>query len=164
MEAKEGKKQILLFRLLANAAAASAVKLAFQTEHDTEKARDNDTTETKDGNISIGKGLEEEIPFKCIVGVDDPTIEMLEDAINKNEILEVWEVDLTEEVSGKYASKYRQGLLTEMKTSSNAADLMEIDCTFITNGIAQKGMATLTTEQKEVVQYKFRDTTPYTEA
>ena len=138
--------------------------MAFQTEHEIEKSRDSETTETKDGPISTGKGLEEEITFTCIVAKDDPTIDLLEEAINKNEILEIWEVDITSKTEGgKYPGKYRQGLLTEKNESANAEDLMELEGTYVTNGVAQVGEVTLTAEQEEVVQYAFRDTTPYTE-
>ena len=165
MEAIKGKNIILLFRLLKNAASASAAKLAFQVEHSVDKSRDSDTTETKDGPITVGQGLEEEISYSCIMGKKDPVVETLETAINSNEVLEVWEVDVTEKSTGeKYPAKYRQGLLTEKNETANAEDLMEMECTFVTNGLAQSGEVTLTAAQEAVVQYKFRDTTPYTEA
>lgn len=161
-QAVKGKSQILLFRLLRDAASAKAAKLAFQTEHSTEKKRDSDVTETKDGSITIGKALEEEVPFTSIMAAGDPVVKLLETAINENEILEIWEVDITEKTKGgKYPAYYRQGLLTELNKTANAEDLIEIEGTFATNGTAVQGEVTLSEEQENVVQYAFRDTSEY---
>lgn len=157
MEALKGKNQILLFRLLEEATKKTGAKLAFQTEHSVEKSRDSDTTETKDGPITIGQGIEESIPFSCIMAKDDPVVDLLDIAINENKIVELWEVDITKENQGKFPAIYRQGLITELNKTANTEDLIELEGTFITNGIAQKGEVELTKEQQEVVQYKFKD-------
>lgn len=163
MEAIKGKNLILLFRLLEDAAKHKAAKLAFQTEHAVDKSRDSDTTETKDGPVTVGQGMEEEISFSCIMAKNDPVAKMLDEALINNKTVEVWEVDVTpkEEDDGKYPATYRQGLITEYNTSANVEDLITLECTFVTSGIGQKGEVTLTQEQKEVVQYKFRDTEVY---
>ena len=160
----QGKKRILLFRLLKDASKAKAAKLAFQTEHEVSKTRDSETTETKDGAISTGQGLEEEITFSCIIADGDPTYDMLNQAMDENEILEIWEVNTSEEQDGQYPGKYRQGIMTELTETANAEDLMEFEGTYKTNGLAQPGLITLSQEQKEVVQYAFRDTTEHTGA
>ena len=158
MEAIKGINQILLWRLLENAGSVAGAKLAFQTEHSVSMSRSADTTETKDGAIVTGGGLEEEVPFSCIMAKDDPVVTMLNDALKGNKTLELWEVDITEAVEGKYPAVYRQGLLSELEKTANAEDLIEISGTFVTNGLAQDGQVELTAEQAEVVQYAFRDT------
>lgn len=164
MEAIQGKNQILLWRLLKDAATKSGTKLAFQTEHSVSKSRSTDTTITKDGPIVTGGGLEEEVPFNCIMAKDDPVVKLLNTAIIENEVLELWEVDITDKgEAGKYPGKYRQGVLSELNETKNAEDLVELEGTFITNGTAKEGEVTLTAEQAEVVQYAFRDVIPVTE-
>lgn len=164
MEAIQGKKQILLWRLLKDATTNAGTKLAFQTEHSVSKSRGMDTTITKDGPIVTGGGLEEEVPFSCIMGKGDPVVDLLNTAILENEVLELWEVDVTDKgESGKYPGKYRQGLLSELNETKNAEDLVELEGTFVTNGTAKTGEVTLTDEQAEVVQYAFRDVIKVTE-
>lgn len=164
MEALKGKNSILLFRLLEDAAKNKAAKLAFQTEHSVEKSKDSDVTETKDGQIVIGQGKEEEISFSCVMGDNDPTIEMLERSFDEDKTLEVWEVDVTprQNGAGEYPAIYRQGIVTEFNKSANVEDLMTLEMSFKTSGQGQKGMVKLTQEQQEVVQYKFTDTEPKT--
>ena len=164
MEALQGKNQILLWRLLKDATKTAGAKLAFQTEHSVSKSRGTDTTITKDGPIVTGGGFEEEVPFSCIMAKDDPVVDLLNTAILENEILEMWEVNITDEgAAGKYPGKYRQGLLSELNETKNAEDLVELDGTFVTNGTAKEGEVTLTAEQAAVVQYAFRDIIKVTE-
>lgn len=164
MEALKGKNSILLFRLLEDAAKNKAAKLAFQTEHSVDKSRDSDVTETKDGPVTVGQGMEEEISFNCIMAKDDPVAKMLDKALVENKTVEVWEVDVTPNKDGgnKYPAIYRQGIVTEFNKSANVEDLIELEATFVTSGIGQEGEVTLTQEQQEVVQYKFTDTEPKT--
>lgn len=164
MEAIQGKKLILLFRALKDASTQKGLKLAFQTEHSVDSSLNSDTTITKDGSITTGTSVEEEIPFTCIMGRDDDTAKMLKKAHRKGEVVEMWEVDITEKDSeGKYPAEYRQGLITSYSKTANAEDLIELSCTFKVNGTAQEGLVTLTEEQEEVVQYVFRDTEIVTE-
>ena len=158
MEAVLGKNLILLWRLLEDATTSAGAKLAFQTEHSVSVKRSADTTETKDGPLVTGGGLEEEIPFNCIMAKDDPVVAMLQKALRENKVLEQWEVDITKATANKYPATYRQGLLSELEKSANTEDLVELSGTFVVNGLAQTGEVELTAEQAEVVQYVFRDT------
>lgn len=164
MEALKGQNQILLFRLLKDATTKKAAKMAFQTEHETSESADAEVTQTKDGPISVSAGIEEEITFNCIMARGDEVDEMLRQAMREKEIVEVWEVDITEKSEEeRYPAEYRQGLVTERSKTANAEDLIEVEYSFTTNGISQSGEVTLTSEQEEVIQYAFRDTDEYTE-
>ena len=159
MEALQGKKLILLFRLLKDASKKKGAKLAFQTEHSTESTLNSDTTITKDGPINTGTSVEEEIPFTCIMARGDEVAEMLKKAHREAEVVEVWEVDITKKnENDKYPAEYRQGLITSFSKTANSEDLIELSVTLKVNGIAQSGELTLTADQEEVVQYAFRDT------
>lgn len=161
-EALQGKKIVLLWRLLSKAAEGAGSLMMFQTEHSVEKSSDSESTVTKTGTIRSAAEVEEEIPFKSIVAKDDPVFEYINTAIDNGEKLELWEVDTNyEQEDGKYPGKYRQGYLTELSYTANAEDLMEVEGTFATDMKAQKGQCTLTMEQIEAAQYAFRDTVPY---
>ena len=163
-QAKQGKKIVLLWRLLKDAAEKEGTLMLFQTEHSTEKSRDGDSIITKTGTIRKPGELEEEVPFTSLAAVDDPVIDFLDTAIDEGEILELWEVDMNKEATGgKYPAKYRQGYLTELSKAANAEDEVEISGTFATNMKAQSGEATFSFDQMEAVQYQFRDTIKVTE-
>ena len=53
--AKKGIDSILLFRVLKDAQTAEGAKLAFQTEHSTEKSRDTNSVKTKRWSSSISR-------------------------------------------------------------------------------------------------------------
>ena len=147
--AKKGIDSILLFRLLSDASKADGAKLAFQTEHSTEKSRDTNSVKTKDGVLQSVGGIEVSI-----------TATKLETAMDKGELVEVWEIEKNAKKKGdKFESVYYQGYLTSFKKTKNAEDLIELELEFAVNGTGVKGYATLNTSQAEVVQYEFSDTT-----
>ncbi len=160
-EAVKGINQILLFRLLEDAETETAVKLAYQTEHEVTESKESDSVVTKDGNITVPGALETEISATSILAVGDPMVKKLRDAMRENKIVEMWDIDKTvpNETTGKYPATYYQGLITEYSKNPTAEDNVEISFTFVPNGMGQDGEATLTAEQSEVVQYKFKDTT-----
>ena len=158
-EAKKGKNLVLLWRLLENETTDAGTLMMFQTEHSVEKSSDLDSTVTKTGTIQSTSVMEEEIPFTSLVADDDPVIEWLHEAIDEGKLLEQWEIDISKEADeGKYPAKYRQGYLTELSTTANAEDDVEVEGTFKTSMKAQKGEATFTMEQLDAVQYQFKDT------
>ena len=149
--AKKGIDSILLFRLLSEASKADGAKLAFQTEHSTEKSRDTNSVKTKDG-VSI--------TATTIMAEDDELVAKLESAMDKGGLVEVWEIEKNAKKQGdKFEAVYYQGYLTSFKKTKNAEDLIELELEFAVNGTGVKGYATLNTSQAEVVQYEFADTT-----
>lgn len=160
MEAVQGIDRILLFRILKNQEKATASKLAFQTEHEVSKSRDVDTTATKDGNIQSLGELETEISVTSILAKGDEFADEMEDAFDNGEVIEIWDIDRTAKGTGdKYKATYYQAYMTDFSQSPNAEDDVEMSMDFSINGKGQKGEATLTEEQADVVQYVFQDTT-----
>jgi len=159
---KTGKKQILLFRALKDEAIAAARKLVYQTEHSVDKTKESETLQTKDGAVNLDGSHTEEISFSSNWAVEDAasTMEMLEDAFDNDEVVEMWEVDLDSEgtTEGTYNARYRQGMINDFSYSAGAEDAVEVEMTYVTNAKAQKGEVTLSTEQEAAVQYAFRDT------
>lgn len=162
-EAIKGVDQILLFRELGK--AEKATKLMFQTEHSVDRSLDGgDSLPTKDGSISSPGTAEIEVPFSSIMAREDECYEMLLDCFMNNKTVEVWTIDRGAKPTNeggvtKYPSRYMQGKITEFSDSANAEDMMELEGAITVNGIPQKGKATLSVEQAEVVQYTFKDTT-----
>jgi|SRR5699024_1835721 len=156
----QGKNKILLFRLLKDA-EEDAAKLSFQTDHTFELTRDADSVVTKDGTIvKIGE-LEGEVSgIEAVQAKDDPVAEMLQDAMLDAEKLEVWEVSVDEDLKedDKYPAMYAQGYLTSWSSENPAEDESTYSGDYMIELTPQFGMATLTEEQEEAVQYAFKDT------
>ena len=159
LTAKQGKDIILLYRLLSKATKEAAWKLAFQTEHSNEKPRDYNTTATKDGTIGSLAAIEYSLSATSIAANGDPHLGEMDDAMDNGDIIEVWEIDKAEKGSdGKYKAKYLRAYLTSFSYEPNSEDALELSMEFGVFGKPQKGNATLTEEQANVVQYVFKDT------
>lgn len=159
LTAKQGKDIILLYRLLSKATKEAAWKLAFQTEHSNEKTRDYNTTATKDGPVGALAEVEYSLSATSIAANGDPHLDEMDKAFDDGEIIEVWEIDKAEKGSdGKYKAKYLRAYLTSFSYEPNSEDALELSLEFGVFGKPQKGYATLTTEQANVVQYVFKDT------
>ena len=160
--AKQGKNIILLYRLLNKAKDEAAWKLAFQTDHSSEKTRDFNTTPTKDGPVGALAEAEYSLSATSIAADGDPHIEEMDDAFDNADIVEVWEIDKAEKGTGdnadKYKAKYLRAYLTSFSYEPNSEDALELSLEFGVFGKPQKGFATLTDEQADVVQYVFKDT------
>lgn len=160
-EAVHGKKLVYLFRVLANAATKDGTTLAFTTENERSKSKDSDSTATKDGPILTPGEVEQEITATAILAKDDTLVDELEDALDENELIEIWEANLEKPAEGganKFAGRYFQGYLTEVSYSASAEDYVEVSLTFGINGAGVKGDVTVTAEQQEVAAYVFADT------
>lgn len=159
-EMQQGKNKILLFRRLKDQDEENAIKLVFQTEHTFEYSRELDKIVTKDGTVIKVGELETEVDIEAIQAKDDPVNKMLRDSVRKGEKLELWEVNVDEDLKeeDKYPAVYCQGYLNEWSEPSSAEDESTISSTFEVELEPQFGMATLTENQQEAVQYAFRDT------
>lgn len=157
--AVSGKKIVYLYRLLSKAQSETGSLLAFVTENGRTKSRDADTTATKDGSVRTPGAVETEITCSSLMAKGDKMIDKLEGALDSNEIIEIWEVNLEEPVTGtnKFKGMYFQGYLTEFEKNSNADESVEISLTFGINGTGVKGDVTVTTAQQEMASYVFKD-------
>ena len=161
-EAVQGKNIVYLYRVKSEAASENGVALAFTTENERTKSKDGDSTVTKDGSIRTPGAVEQEITATAILAKGDTLVEKLEDALDNDELIEIWEANLSEPAgtgTDKFAGRYFQGYLTEVSVSSSAEDHVEISLTFGINGIGAKGDVTVSAEQQEVANYVFTDTT-----
>ena len=161
-EAIAGKKIIYLYRIMSKEKDHDATAIALTTENERTKSKDADTTATKDGTVRTPGTAEVEITASSLLKKGDQFIDELEDALDNDQMMEIWEVNLEEEGTdgneGKYKSKYFQGFLKELEQTSSAEDNVEISLTFGINGNGVSGYATVSEEQKEIAAYVFRDT------
>lgn len=160
-EAVQGKKLVYLYRIKSEAGSANGTTLAFTTENERTKSKDGDSTITKDGSIRTPGAVEQEITATSILAKGDEMVNKLEDALDNDELIEIWEANLDEPVAegqNQFAGRYFQGYLTEVSYSSSAEDFVEVGLTFGINGGGAKGDVTVTADQQEMAQYAFTDT------
>ena len=134
--------------------------MAFTTENGRTKSKDADSTATKDGSIRTPGTTEVEITATSILSKGDKTVQELEDAMDSDELIEIWEANLAdpaEEGQNKFKGMYFQGYLTEFEITSAAEDNVEVSLTFGINGSGKRGDVTVTTQQQEIANYVFKD-------
>ncbi len=161
-EAVQGKRIMYLYRVYKDAATDNATAIAFTTENGRTKSKDADSTATKDGSIRTPGVSETEITATSILAKGDTMMDKLEAALDDDELIEIWEVNLDEkgasENAEKFKAKYFQGYLTELEITSSAEDYTEVALTFGINGNGADGYATVSEEQQEIASYVFTDT------
>lgn len=160
MVIKRGADRVIAIRLLEDKSKVAADLLAFEVEHSSSKSRDYDTIKTKSGNVVNLSEVEYELSTVSYIPVGSEKVAKYEDAFDEGKPVEVWVINKDEEVEegGKFKSSYRQAYITSFEPSANVEDLVELNMEFAVYGREQKGDATLTEEQLNVLQYKFRDT------
>lgn len=159
-EAVSGKKLVYLYRIKSKAATADGVALAFTTENERTKSKDSDSVVTKDGSIRVPGAVEQEITAASLLAKGDSFVNDLEDAMDNDEIIEIWEANLEEPAEGganKFKGMYFQGYLTEVGIASTAEDHVEVSLTFAINGNGVRGDVTVSAEQQEIADYVFTD-------
>ncbi|WP_088815445.1 MULTISPECIES: phage major tail protein, TP901-1 family [Listeria] len=161
--AKQGTNTFLAFRLLSTAAEQTGIKLALQTTHNFTRSRDSDSTATKDGNVNSTSPLTVEASVENILS-DDPLNDLLIEAIEKDEIVEIWEIDRSSKTTeGKYKAWYFQVNVTNIEEDHDADGNSTNKADFSVIGSGARGELTLTADQEEEVSYAFRDLSVYTE-
>lgn len=156
-----GKRLIYLYRVHSDAVSADGTILGLTTENGRTKSKDADSTATKDGSIRTPGAMEQEITASSLLVKGDTMIEKLEDALDNDKLMDIWEANLDEAGStdGTYKGRYFQGYITELEKSSNAEDMVELSLTFGINGAGATGDITVSDEQAEAATYVFIDTT-----
>lgn len=157
----QGSKIIYLYRLLEEQSTEDAFRLAFVTEDSISYSKDADSTVTKDGTIRTPSAVEIEKPVTCILSQGDTAIDKLKGAMLNDKVVELWEANLAEPVTGqtnKFKGTYFQGYITSYEKTSNAEDMVEIQMTIGVNGKGADGNVTVDTSQQEDASYVFTDT------
>ena len=160
-EAVSGKKLVYLYRIKSKEATANGLAIAFTTENERTKSKDSDSVVTKDGSIRVPGAVEQEITATSLLAKGSTFVDELEDAMDNDELIEIWEANLEEpanEGENKFKGMYFQGYITEVTIASNAEDHVEVSLTFAINGNGKRGDVTVSEEQQEIAEYVFTDT------
>lgn len=154
----QGVKKVLFFQAMDDTTTdGSGLRLAFQTEHTLTQERETIEELTKDGNIKDTGDINASLSFTSYVAKNDPTFDLLQDAFNNNETLQVWEADLTErDEDDMYDSIYAQGKLTSFEVSNSADGFSELSTELAINLIPQRGPVNVSEAQFDAVQYAFK--------
>ena len=162
----KGKDRVLMFRLVQDRTKLYATRLALQTTHTIKESSKTDTTATKDGSAASAGELETSIDIEALAS-DTLTNDMLHYAVKNQLEVEVWEIDFTKPVfgtdgepTGKYASQYGSGYLSDWETPAEVGSNATIKTTLTINGQLVKGNATVSKIDAATVNNFFRDTTP----
>lgn len=158
LEATQGVKRILLYRVLGE--FDDATKIALQTSHELTSSLDIETEATKDFVVSTDGQIEQEISSSFILATGDDSLDTLKEAHEQKGIVELWDVDITEEnkQDDKYKATYFQAKITDISESADVEGAVEVDIDFtVVGGIGQRGYTSVTDEQEEVIQYVFEE-------
>ena len=116
---------------------------------------------TKDGVAQSATTPTTEISLTALSAVDDEQMDAIEDSMISGEPYGFWEINkAVQNETDKFKAVYQEGIITSFSKSAGAEGSVEITLDVAVYGIPQRGYATLTLEQQEVVQYAFKDTTP----
>lgn len=165
--AVEGKKIVILLRVLSDAATAAAGLVPFGTSDSENISADSDTTVTKDGVISTPGSASVELSKEALMSYNsaDPdgttTIDKLKAAMKNRSKVEAWVVDLARpgSTSGKYLGTYYQGYLTSFEVEAAAEDLATVSMDFTADGVGADGQCTVDATTIAIASYVFKDTT-----
>lgn len=152
-----GANKVLFARRLSDEATLAGTRISLQTTHSLEISSDDNTTETKDGNITVAGNPETELSLEFL-GSDDPVVSLLEDAAMNHDVFEFWEVNFEKPAAtGKYPAKYMQAVVTKFSSDADADDFNTIKVELKVNGVPKKGMATIDKKTIGDLQYAFKD-------
>lgn len=157
--AVQGKRIIVLYRVLSSAGSLAGQRLALTKENGVSISKDADSTATKDGNVRTPGVAEIEITTTSLLAKGDTMVKALKDAMLKDELIEIWVVNLDEagESENTFKGTYYQGFLTNLEESSPADDFVEESLTFGVNGIGVEGNVTVSQDMQDEANYVFRD-------
>lgn len=156
----QGKKKVLMFRLLSERATKAASRLMFQINHTIKEEPKTESVATKDGNQPSSGGLETTVELEVLQS-DSATMDMLHYATVEGLEIEVWEVDFDkphDTETKKYKSRYGTGLLTGWESAAETEGNASAKPAIIISGKLVDGYATVSEEQEEEAKLWFYDT------
>lgn len=156
----QGKKKVLMFRLLQERATKAASRLMFQITHNIKEEPKTESVQTKDGSQPSAGGLETTIELEVLQS-DSDTMDMLHYATVEGLEIEVWEIDFDkphDTEDKKYEARYGTGLLTGWESEANVEGNASAKPAIIVSGKLVKGFATVSEEQEEEAKLFFYDT------
>lgn len=165
--AVDGKKIVILLRVLSDAATAVAALVPFSTSDSENISADSDQTVTKDGAIgtpgtaSVTLSKEALMSYKASAPGETTIVDKLKAAMKNRSKVEAWVVDLTRpsSTSGKYKGTYYQGYLNSFEVEAAAENLASVSMDYTADGVGADGDCTVDATTIAIATYVFRDTT-----
>lgn len=160
--ALQGIAVVWMYRVAKDETKEAAWGLAYTTENGYSKSKDSDSTATKDGAVVTPSGGETTANATTLYKIGDKNIDKMEDAFDKNELMQLWRINTKEKGEGadadKFKAKYFEGYLTSFEETDTAEDNVEYSLEFGLNGNGVNGYATFDLENATAEAYKFKDT------
>lgn len=160
-QAMQGKDKVIYERLLKDAATVSPRRLPFQTTHNFDMSRDNDSTATKDGAVPTVAPLETTFEVEALDSTDasmDDFEKSLEEENVQNSKVEIWEVNFgVTNDKGQYKAKYAQVATNEISNDNDADDASSKDITCSVFPTPVNGWVTVPANEVSEVNYAFAD-------
>ena len=162
--AVQGKRIVILMRVLEKASAAAAALVPFGTTDSENISADSDTTVTKDGTIVTAGAASVELSKEALINSADPdgttTTDDLKDAMKNRKKVEAWVVNLDRpgKADGKFLGTYYQGFLTSFEVEAAAEDLATVSMDYSAEGVGADGECTVDAATQQIATYVFTDT------
>ena len=156
MTIRQGNDVILFYRNLKDQHTKDADVATYQTEHSFKKSRPVNTTETKDGNVNATGKIEYDFSSTGLYDRDSETLKMLNQAFDKDEMIEVWIVDtLDKDEKDNVFATYVRCKISEHEPTAATGENTELTLTYAVDREHRDGRTPLTEKQKESAQYVF---------
>lgn len=164
--AVEGKKIVILLRVMKDSGTTPAALIPFGTSDSENISADSDSTVTKDGVITTPGSASVELSKEGLMHYNsaDPdgttALDKLKAAMKNRDKVEAWVVNLSRPAAtaGKYLGTYYQGNLTSFETEAAAEDLASVSMDFAADGIGADGECTVDAATIAIASYVFKDT------
>lgn len=151
-----GKDLVLFFRRRADHATEDGAKLRFQTEHSFSFGKETETIITKDGPINVISDGENTADITSLAYKEETapieTWKNIRTWFKNNDLVEIWQVDVSSLSTGTYSVEYFQGYVTSFEISAPAEGRVELSMSYAINGNGAEGTDTLTAEQLAAIE------------
>lgn len=142
-------------------AAIDGARLSLQTTHNITESSDDDSTVTKDGNVSTPAPVKTEMSIENLES-DDPTNDYLKKSLEKKVTIPIWEVDFTkvgtdDANKDKYPARYLQARVNQIEWDNDADDNSTQKVDLTVDGVPQDGYVSIDKSVTSALQYAFRD-------
>lgn len=155
-QANYGGKIIIASRKLSAQGTDEGIKFSYETKHDYQKSRDNNSTATKSGTLNAPGTLKTTLKVDMVAN-NSATLKVQQDAMDSGEVMEYWRIftGITT-TTGKVKATYMQGTVTSYEENADADNFATASIEVAVNGKPVDGEVTFDGSQTDA-QYAFTD-------
>lgn len=150
-----GGKIIIASRELSEQGTAAGIKFSYETTHDYQKSRDNNSTATKSGTVNAPGSLETTLKVDMVAN-DSATLKAQENAMDSGEVMEYWRIftGIKGADGTKVKATYMQGTVTSYEENADADNFATASIEIAVNGVPVDGEVTFDSSATDA-QYAF---------